>query len=285
LKYWILYGNLWVSAGAASMAYATSLMHHTPVKLSFILMVFFACLFVYNFHRVFRVGHIYGSKSSFRHHWIIENQKSIRALTLLSGVLAFILAIPSLSPSLLLTTLPFLLLVILYVMPLYQKDGQWKRLRDIPFLKIFLIATVWAFVTVQVPLAVSQPDSYMSAGFWLSFSQRFLFIFAITLPFDIRDLAHDRQFGVKTFASVLGVNRLKNLSHLLLIATLLVVYTGMQQGLYSMYHAAGMLVSIVGTGWLISRVNETSSEFYYTALLDGTMIDQLFWIWLFGQFA
>jgi 4-hydroxybenzoate polyprenyltransferase len=121
--------------------------------------------------------------------------------------------------------------------------------------------------------------------FWLTSVQRFLFILAIALPFDVRDLNRDKAFDVITAAGSLGLNRLKRLCHLLLSAMLLVVLAGILMNLYQPAPATGMLISVLGTGWLINKLELNNSEFYFTVLLDGTLIDQLFWVWLMGLMA
>jgi len=282
MKFGLIYGNFWVSAGAASLAYSTNLLLQKEASLLRISLVFFACLFVYNYHRIFRLKHIYGEKASPRHHWIIRNKWSILLLTLGSGLLSLFLFYRIANPFLLTCALPCTLIALLYVMPLFRVQGKWVRLRDVPYLKVFLIALVWAFATVILPLSDAGESLFSDPGVQITLLQRFLFILAITLPFDVRDLAHDKQFGLKTFASLLGVNRLKQLSHVLLLGMLLTVFYAMANGIYQPRHSIGLLLSALGTGWLINRLSLENSESYYAFFLDGTMVDQLFWIWLLG---
>ena len=49
------------------------------------------------------------------------------------------------------------------------------------------------------------------------FFERFLFIMAITIPFDIRDLKIDNQVGLKTIPSILGIKKSKMIAYFLLI--------------------------------------------------------------------
>lgn len=64
-------------------------------------------------------------------------------------------------------------------------------LRNIPGLKLFLIAFSWAGITVLFPLI----QNYMSIRItdWITFIQRFLFVLVITIPFDIRDINYDNN--------------------------------------------------------------------------------------------
>jgi hypothetical protein len=41
-----------------------------------------------------------------------------------------------------------------------------------------------------------------------------------------------------------------------------------------------MIISAASSGWLIAQINKDSSEMIYAFWLEGTMIDQFFWIFL-----
>ncbi|MEZ5173587.1 MAG: hypothetical protein R2850_08790 [Bacteroidia bacterium] len=123
-------------------------------------------------------------------------------------------------------------------------------------------------------------------GAWITIAHRFIFIFAITLPFDIRDLAHDKSGGLVTFAGKLGVPAVNRLSALLLTFVALLAVLAAMAGFYFYPAAGGMILSCVFTGALILTIDEQSSEWIYAGFLDGTMFDQLLWIavltWLFS---
>jgi 4-hydroxybenzoate polyprenyltransferase len=148
------------------------------------------------------------------------------------------------------------------------------------------VALVWAFVTVCLPFVIL-PDftfqSLLNPNIILTASNRFLFFFAITLPFDIRDLEHDRKNGVRTFASLLGVVGIKNLSRILLVIVTLIALYCYIRGYYFPGHALAIIVSCASTSWLIAKADEHSNEYYYSGWLDGSLMDQYFWIVFFGS--
>lgn len=285
LRSWIIYGNLWISAGAAALAYSTILLHRQAAGINLLFLVFFACLFIYNYHRIFRLKEIYAVEQSDRHRWIVAHNRQLTFLTIIAGICTLVFMGVCFSRFLFISAIPFFMIALLYVIPLYKKNGVWRRLRDIPYLKVLLIALVWTYATVVVPLSGKGLDLLNEPVFWLTSVQRFLFILAIALPFDVRDLNRDKAFDVITAAGSLGLNRLKRLCHLLLSAMLLVVLAGILMNLYQPAPATGMLISVLGTGWLINKLELNNSEFYFTVLLDGTLIDQLFWVWLMGLTA
>jgi len=277
-----VFGNIWVAFAAVCLYWETVLLHSLRFQLPLSLSIFGATLFIYNYHRLFRKKAIYSGDQSERHQWIVANHHFLTALAVVALALSVVGFLPFLNVKLVLRFAPFILLAGLYVMPIWRKGGKWIRLRDFPFLKIFLVAAVWAFVTVFLPFLADDPNWFPSAAAWLTITHRFLFIFAITMPFDIRDLAHDKEYGVVTFASRLGIPGLKTASRLMILAVAVCGIAGYLLKYYSPGHGLGLIISAASTGWLISRGDENSDEWYYVGWLDGSMVDQLFWVWLIG---
>ena len=110
--------------------------------------------------------------------------------------------------------LPFFLLTIFYVLPLKFLSKSSQSLRTISGIKIVVIALCWAGVTVVVPAVYMKlPISLEILGV---FVQRLLFVLAITIPFDVRDLSYDAA-SLKTIPQLLGIARAKRFGLVLLI--------------------------------------------------------------------
>ena len=73
-------------------------------------------------------------------------------------------------------------------------------------LKLFLITITWSVATVLLPL--KNTEISFSNEVWLIFTQRFLFLFAVTIPFDIRDVDFDNP-DIKTIPQTLGIQKSK----------------------------------------------------------------------------
>ena len=84
----------------------------------------------------------------------------------------------------------------------------------IAFVKLFLIAISWAAVTVIIPLV--QHQIHIGSTEIILFVQRFLFVAAITIPFDIRDVTYDKE-ELKTLPQAIGVPKSKWLGILFLM--------------------------------------------------------------------
>jgi len=90
---------------------------------------------------------------------------------------------------------------LLYAAPVLT---QKRNLRDLAGMKIFIIALVWAGVSVILPLLDHLEVSLLDKI--LMFLQRALFIIVITLPFEIRDLEFDSEH-LSTIPQKIGIKK------------------------------------------------------------------------------
>lgn len=99
---------------------------------------------------------------------------------------------------------------------LYPIEIKWRhqsfRLRDIPFIKIFLIAFVWSYMAVIIPKVEWMGWDALNWNDVGLFLLQFIFILVITLPFDINDCRIDQLTGVRTIPGWLGVRHTKILA-------------------------------------------------------------------------
>lgn len=108
--------------------------------------------------------------------------------------------------------LPFLL-TFFYMIPLKLGNKNYY-LRNIPFLKIFLIAFSWSWVAVVLPFEILNLE--WNINYFCFFVQQFFFVFVLCLPFDIRDLKIDAK-NLKTLPQILGVQKTKILGYFLAV--------------------------------------------------------------------
>jgi 4-hydroxybenzoate polyprenyltransferase len=278
----LVFGNIWVSFAAVCLYWETVLLHNLQYSVRLSVGIFGATLFIYNYHRLFRKHAIYTEESSKRHQWILAHSNLLTGLALAGVGISLLAFLPFMNESLVLKLLPLSIIALFYVLPVVKQNGIWLRPRDLPYLKVFLVSAVWAGITVFLPFLIEDAEWTPGASNWLTLIHRFVFIFAITLPFDIRDIQQDRKALVKTFASGLGIDGVKQLSRALLILVAFAGFAGYFMNWYSGGEGLGLVASAAGTGWLISGVDEQSDEWFYVGLLDGTMVDQLFWVWFLG---
>ena len=144
-----------------------------------------------------------------------------------------------------------------------------KNLRALQSIKIFLVAVVWAGVTVLVPLV----DLYPAIEFdhWISFFQRFLWIIVLTIPFEIRDLSYDSK-GLRTFPQVLGIKRSKALGIFFLLVILIIEFL---KDTISHSYLFSLLIIILVTGIFLLLTKERQSRYYTSFWVEGIPI-----VWL-----
>lgn len=173
--------------------------------------VFFATVTSYNYIRLTRQKNI---KSWFSN-WLIDHNIFLILLTIMSLLIMTFYTF-RLNLKALFILIPFASLTFLYVLP----SGFSKKLnlRNLPALKIFVIALSWAGITVLFPLL--QFEIFNEKVLWL-FLQRFFFVVALTIPFDIRDLPYDSK-NLLTLPHLLGVKNVKILGLLFLGISILI---------------------------------------------------------------
>ena len=156
---------------------------------------------------------------------------------------------------------------IAYVIPFFS--GK-RRLRDIGVIKIFLIAIAYAIISVILVYVENEVPIGRQAVYL--FFEKALFIFAITLPFDMRDLKIDKVSEVKTLPMIMGWEKAKTIGSTFLMLCILLVWIN---GLYTPNAIAiGMSLAYVLSSIYLSRISQSKDDLYYSFGMDGMMILQ-----------
>jgi 4-hydroxybenzoate polyprenyltransferase len=272
-----VYGNLLISVAAASLTWVSGVLLGGEVRWEIIVLVFAATLFIYNFDRLLVLKSMAGLKSE-RHVWIVRNAGYLIGLVALSVVCMGYLAF-SLNWQEIVYVAHLGLVSVLYSLPMFSHSEGKRPLRSFRGLKIFLIAYVWAATTAVLP-ALDLGKGLFDFHVILLFIERALFIFAVTLPFDIRDYKSDTQSGVITIPHVLGVQKSKWLAY---TCTLVFMLLSVLHYNHENWMIAARMVTGVATLLVIRYTDETRHEYYYTGLIDGLLIIQAMLVWSFER--
>ena len=257
--------NVYVATGTFSLTWL-SLQFYSNDKLDFAFFVFFSTLFTYNFIRLVRVQHMIKEGDSTRHKNIFRFRAFLWFFSIISAIAAFIFFL-RVDESIYYPLLFMGLISIAYSLPVYKKQGIWLRLRDMPFIKIFIIAFVWAIVTSLFPMQVSDVPIN-----WLVVIERFLFVFAITIPFDIRDLRFDAE-NLNTIPQVFGIKKARYVGLVaIVIAEALLFYNYFFFGMYSLFSALAIYISYELSAVLVYKSHPSLTERYFTLGVEGTSI-------------
>lgn len=230
---------------------------------------FFATLFIYAIHRVLSLEKITSVQVNGRFKTIAQYKEHIIAYALV-GFIGTVIFSVQLSWKAWLILIFSACISMSYVLPVLQNSQ--KRLRDINHLKIFLVALIWTLVAVILPFIELGGKNY--TFLLLSFGEVFLFVFAITIPFDIRDLLIEKQLKVRTIPSLLGVKKAKYLAYTLLFSSLILAHCNSTNWVVGkltyiqIYYNLGYFITLL----LLVFSHHKRSDYYYTGLLDGMMI-------------
>jgi hypothetical protein len=166
--------------------------------------VFYGTITGYNFVKYFGVA-------KFRHRKLANWLKLIQILSLICFVLMCFYAF-QLSIKTHVFIVFFTLLTVLYAIPL--NPNRQQTLRNVSGLKVYVIALVWAGVTVFIPVINANLEVHTDIA--IIGIQRFLYVLVLMLPFEIRDLKFD-SLKLFTIPQMLGVRKSKLLGVLLLV--------------------------------------------------------------------
>jgi 4-hydroxybenzoate polyprenyltransferase len=162
-----------------------------------------------------------------------------------------------------------------YGLPLFTHKGRKSGLRQVPGLKPLLITIVWVLSCVLLPVLEAQANgstSLAQTDVYILLAKRFLFIAALTVPFDIRDLFQDRIAGLKTLPVYFGERNAYLVCQFLLAGYIALLFIFRNRGFNADFWALSL--TAVLTGWLIFRSTWERNVYYYFLLLDGVLVLQ-----------
>lgn len=160
-----------------------------------------------------------------------------------------------------------------YVLPIL---GNGRRLRDIPYLKIVLIAVVWSIITIGLPFLELSNNNNDTFRFLYLFAERSCFIFALCIPFDIRDMDWDSQTKVKTIPLTIGVRKAKILAIIVLIIALTLSlsmsYLTKNKNINWVVQDFKSIVVYTITAYLVLKTHKNRSDYFFYGGIDGMIL-------------
>ena len=262
-----IYSSLHIGIAAVALIYQTCQVFGLTINGYYASFSFCATIFIYCAHRTIGIQRMPDWLNEGRFAIIKKYKSHIQIYALLGllgcGILFFFLPFRVM----VLLVIPSLFSVA-YVLPIFKNKF---RLRDFNYIKIFLIAIVWAYITATIPLCFESTDVDLLTIAMVSL-ERALFIFAITIPFDIRDYEIDEESKVTTLAHKLGKEGARKLSIVLIFSALLINFTLRSNGILLDTHYFALLCFYVSLIFIIIYTVKYKSDYMYSGILDGTMI-------------
>jgi 4-hydroxybenzoate polyprenyltransferase len=280
----LLFSNVFMSLCAVAQALVTfQLIGSKPVYIV-ITLLFTSTLGIYNFCILVTKPEHPELSPYVRVRWFFSHYRLMVTITIVSILslvpLFFLISIESRLLLIFLAVISFC-----YGIPLFSFGDQRFGLRNIPGLKPFLITLVWTMSTVLLPVLEAQNLHLTSISMHdttLLIAKRFLFIGALTIPFDIRDLFEDRKLGLKTIPVLLGEKGAYLFCQVMLAGYIVLLFFFRNNG-FSIDFWALTLTAILA-GWLIFKSKWEKNEYYYFFYMDGVLILQYVILIVFNQF-
>lgn len=262
----ILFGNSYVAIATACLIQSSIIqLSGNDHLIAYSFLSFFATVFIYNLQRIFYKMPASKTLVSVRRKWVYENQLTIKLLTAI-GFAGVAVTFFYTDFRIVFYLSPLLLLSIAYFLPAI-------KLRKNSWFKLFTLTIVWTMVTAVVPMLLLHKDLF-STECITHFFVRETFMIAICIPFDIRDMAVDKAENIVTFSQKLGELKTRWIA----FGFMLVYMAGLLFEFHLQLFSPKILMALLFTAIINSIIVVLSSskrgEYFYTALLDGTMILQ-----------
>jgi 4-hydroxybenzoate polyprenyltransferase len=276
---YLLFSNIFIAFCAVAQGLVTYFLLKLPANHYVLAILFCGTLVIYNLSILLAKPKSPQNSAIKRVRWVFSHLQFIKHITFMAGACLIPLGLFFLSFETQLLMLFIGIIAVAYNYPFFQINQQNIALRNIPGIKLFLIAFVWSVSGVILPIICLQNSLGITVALtdvFFLFTQRFLFICAITIPFDIRDLFQDKYYQLKTIPVIWGKKKALFFCRLLLVAYLISLVFFKQE---IEVEIVALAITILVTAGLISKSSFQKNEYYYLLFLDGTMILQLVVLW------
>ena len=261
--YWLGETNIFIALAAGACTLASYAFHNFPPDYNLVSFIFFATLLTYNLQR--RIGDLKASAKFYK-------AKTILMILAVIGMVPFAIHLTFIE----LTGLACAgILSLGYAYPFIPFRGQRYSIRQVPYMKLWVIVLAWVMSTALVPLIdivdLNSGDDRLSTLFFVL--QQATFIVALTVPFDVRDLSTDYPFQ-KTLPMVLGVDKSIKFAQQAMLAAFLFAFFNYLIGFFAFPQMlVQMGISVLGY-FVVGRGKSTRSPLYYSIVLDGMILLQ-----------
>ncbi|MGB4848584.1 MAG: hypothetical protein WBP41_11735 [Saprospiraceae bacterium] len=264
----LLYGGAFIGLCAACITALTfELVGEVgQLQLSYILLIGVSTAALYSGHRVIGLHKVAHVTAHERYTVIRKYKVHIWVYCAVWIVLSIWLFIPLASIEFLEWLIPGGSIAVMYVLPLLSKG---RRLRDLGWVKIIMIGWSWAWLTALMPaLYFGKEPLFISIFMGLG---RMLFIIAITIPFEIRDISVDGSVGLTTLPVYLGME--KTIRSGIVLCFLLIGFVTVSSFHYHdpAYGISMSLVSVLSI-WILKKSPHITDDYFFSGLTDGTMV-------------
>ncbi|WP_053977345.1 UbiA prenyltransferase family protein [Mangrovimonas xylaniphaga] len=258
--------SIHVALAVYAISWITLMEYNLPYDETVLYFIFYASITGYNFVKFFGLA-------KFHHRSLAYWLKFIQVFSFVCFLLMCFYA-ARLELKTLLYIAFFGAVTFLYAVPFLPRKMLFDKnqnLRSISGIKVYVIAMVWAGVTVLLPLL--NADYPIGLEELLPFLQRFILVLVLILPFEIRDLNYD-SLKLSTIPQKIGVKRTKIFGGILLLVMLGLELIRHGQGIR--FKLSLLVVSLV-LGAFLYFASKNQRPYYCSFWVEGIPI---FWLLL-----
>ncbi|MEX2595284.1 MAG: hypothetical protein WEC59_00030 [Salibacteraceae bacterium] len=189
------------------------------------------------------------------------------------AVFFLMLILPNFNTDTIVWLVPAGLVSIGYTIPVIPTKHGWQRFRDIPFTKPMIIALVVTYLTMAYPIFEQLGIGRVFSGHYLPLlGERMLFILAVTIPFDVRDIVNDKDAGLSTLGTQLGFNQARSVAYTVAAAWMVVIlWRWVQFDFASIFL---LQLSLTGTVLMLAlrTLNPSWKDMGYILVFEGMIV-------------
>lgn len=270
-----VFSNFFITICAVVMSSYTAQVFHLSFNLPLLVFTASGTLCSYSFHWLLPSTH---NELSPRENWSVRNRALLFVLFFIGAAGSFYSILHLISHYWAL--FPMIILTFLY------SSGKLPRGPFVFFRRYFIgktiyLALMWSLVTIYLPIAVNNAE--WSTAHTLFLISRFFFLFAICILFDLRDRESDTLQGIKSFITILPINRIKYLYFSSIAASIVSGLILLTQG-FSSFSIFAMMLPVFLLIFIYRYSTMTRSEIWFYFVLDGLMMLSGILYWLFDIF-
>jgi len=187
-------------------------------------------------------------------------------LSILCSAMAFYFLI-QLPQSVIYLILCFSPLILFYLIPISPPISLRNGLRAIPFAKNFLVGILWAFITVHLVESCIAQNTFHVPDLHL-YAQRFFFICALTIPFDIRDRTYVAQNQMNTLPVWMGIDGSKIFALICLALSFVFAFSS---AFYSNLHLIALVIALLLALISVYMSSYKRNPYFYDLFSEGIM--------------
>ncbi len=274
-----MYSNLWVGMACAALCLLCA-PRGVRIDSAFPLFVLFSTAAAYNYMRLVQGGAQAYAPFFTYNNWLSTNRQMASFLGAFFVALALYFMLKIWSAKFLILLFFPAFLSLLYPLSFTLSGGRHFSVRMWPGVKLFIIASVWAYTVVLLPNALY---GELSLSVWLDFFSILLLVAGLTIPFDVRDLKVDAP-SMRTLPAVLGEEKALTLARFLVgvvqLYTLAVFAVGFWSGAKTLAFVLALEVGIV----LIKHMHSRRGEFYTAFWIEAVPIFVFLLYWVLQSF-